>query len=197
MPTFIADPPQIIYLLLGGLLIVTGLIAAQRQDRKSVTAFAIAFFLMLIVFLVDRFAESPREEAERRAYMMAQAADAKNLDAFVEHVADKVTIANGNEKGKTLTREEVKTHPFWNTLRQFNVHVAVWDFSRDEVKQIGTNAVEIGFFAKGEEPGGGKQIPLYVRATFTKQSDGKYKLTTLRTFDPLDHEKGFPIPGFP
>jgi len=195
MPTFIADPPQIIYLLLGGLLIVTGLVAAQKQDRKSVTAFAIAFFLMLIVFLVDRFAESPREEAERRAYMMARAADAKNPDAFAEHVADKVTIANGNEKGKTITRDEVKSHPFWNLLRHSNVHVAVWDFSRDEAKIIG-NTVEIGFFSKGEEPGG-KQIPFYARATFTKQSDGKYKLTTLRTFDPIDHEKGFPIPGFP
>ena len=151
---------------------------------------------MLIVFLIDRLVESPREEAERRTYMMAQAADLKSPDAFVTHLADEVSIASGNEKGKTLTREQMKRSPFWDTLRHFDVHVAVWDFSRNHVKQINENTIEIGFMGKGEVRGG-EQIPVYVRSTFTRQSDGSFKLSAMRTFDPLNHDAPLSIPGFP
>jgi hypothetical protein len=196
MPPFLADPPQILYLVLGGLLVVTGAIAAQKQDRRAAIPFGVAALLMLLLFLIDRFSESPREEAVRRVYMMQMAADAKNPDALVAQVADRVTIAAGNESGKTLTREELKNHAFWGTLKAANVHVAVWGFSRDDVKEIDGNTVEIGFLGKGEIPGG-QQIPVYLRATFTKQADGSRKLTALRTFDPIDHSKAFPIPMFP
>ena len=49
MPTFLSDPPQIVYLLLGGLLVITGAIAAQKQDRRSAIPFSIAFLLTLPV----------------------------------------------------------------------------------------------------------------------------------------------------
>jgi hypothetical protein len=196
MPTFITDPPQLVYLVLGGLLIVTGAIAAQKQDRRAVVPFGLAFLLMLVVFLIDKFNESPREEAVRRAHLMAMSADAKNPDALSEHVADRVTVAAGNDTGKPVTKDELRKHPFWNTLRAANVHIAVWDFSREDVKEIDDTRVEIGFLAKGEVPGG-QQIPVYVRATFGKQPDGSRKLTTLRTFEPLDRSKPLPIPMFP
>jgi hypothetical protein len=196
MPTLLADPPQVLYLLLGGLLIGTGFLAAQRQDRRALIAFAGAFCLMMLLFGIDQAVESPREEAVRRTYTMAMAADAKNPDAFVEQLADRVTIASGNEPGKTLTREEVKTHPFWQTLRAFDVTINVKGFSRDDAKEINDSAVEIGFMGHGT-PRGQNSIPVYVRFTYAKQSDGSFKLTTMRFFDPVNHKQGFPIPGFP
>lgn len=200
MPTFLSDPPQVLYLLLGGLLVITGLVAAQRQDRRSVIPFAGAFFLILVLFVIDRAVETPREEAVRRTQVLAMAADAQNAgtfspDVFGEQLADRVTVASGNETGKVLTRDEVKRHPFWNSLRGHSVHVAVWGFSRDDAKQINDNTVEIGFMGKGES--GSNQIPAYVRATYTKQPDGSFKLSALRTFDPINHREGLPIPGFP
>jgi hypothetical protein len=192
----IIDPPQIVYLLLGGLLVVTGAIAAQKQDRRAVIPFGIAALLLLLIFLIDRFCESPREEAVRRVYMMQLAADAKNPDAMAEHVADKLMIVAGDGEGKTITREELKASSFWSILRSQNVHIAVWGFSRDDAKQINDNTIEIGFLGKGEIPGGA-QIPVYLRATFAKQTDGSWKLTILRTYDPIDHTKPFPIPMFP
>jgi hypothetical protein len=195
MPTFLSDPPQAVYLVLGALLVVTGAIAAQKQDRRAVIPFAVAFFLMLAVFLIDRLIDSPREEAVRRVMQMAMAADQKHPDAFAEHLADEVSVgAEGH--AKTLTRDELKKHSFWGMLRQFNVHVAVWDFSRDDVKVIDDNTVEIGFMGKGEIPGG-QQIPVYCRARFAKQPDSSFKITTLRTFEPLDHTRPLPIPGLP
>jgi hypothetical protein len=195
MPTFLSDPPQLVYILLAGLLIVSGALAAQKQDRRAVIPFGVAFLLMMLVFLIDRFSESPREEAVRRVHMMAMAADAKNPDAFVEHLADKVTVQTAEGQTKTATREEFKKSHFWSLLKQWNVHVAVWDFSRDDVKMINDNTVEVGFMAKGEADS--KQVPLYARATFSKQSDGTFKLTAFKSFEAIDRTKAFPIPNFP
>lgn len=200
MPTFLSDPPQTVYLVLGALLVVTGAIAAQKQDRRAVIPFAVTFFLMLAVFVIDRAVESPREEAVRRVHQMAMAADAKNAhtfspDAFGEHLADEVSIG-AEGQAKTLSRDQLKSHHFWQMLRQANVHVAVWDFSRDDVKVLDDNTVEIGFMGKGELDGG-QQIPVYCRARFSKQPDGSFKITSLRTFEPLDHSKPLLIPGLP
>ena len=195
MPTFLTDPPQALYLVLGGLLVVTALVAAQRQDRRTAIPFAAAFFLMLAAFLIDKLNESPREEAVRRAMLMAAAADAMRPDAFAEQLAEQVTIRTGPSQSKTLTREELKKHPFWDTLRTFDVHVAVWGFDRENARQVDPNTVEIGFMGKGEAQG--KPFPVYVRATYSKQPDGSYKLSSMGTFDPMKHDEYVAIPNFP
>lgn len=188
---FIADPPQWVYLVLAGLLVVTGALAAQKQDRRRALAFGVAFLLMLAVFVLDKLLESPREEATRRVYMMQVAADAKNPDLFVEHVADKLEI-----QSRPTTREDLRKSGFWPLLKQFNVRVAVWGFSRDDVKVIDDNTVEIGFMAKGEIEGG-KQLPVYCRGTFKKQPDGSFKMVTFKAVDPINRTNAVEIPNFP
>src|SRR5262245_47966749 len=126
MPTFISDPPQIVYIVLGVCLVVSGAIAAQKQDRRAILPFVAVFFAMLAVFLIDKFIESPREESVRRAQMMAAAADANHPDAFVAQVADTFEY-RGDGEPKKLTREQMKSHHIWSQLRQFDVHVAVWE----------------------------------------------------------------------
>lgn len=195
MPSFVADPPQWIYLVLGGLLVLTGILAAQKQDRRAVVPFGIAFLLMLLVFLLDRVGESPREEAIRRTILMGMAADAKNPDAFVEHVAEKVEIQNAQGQMQPTTREDLKKSHFWGLLRSFEVSVTVDTFSREDVKVINDNTIEIGFTAKGEAQQ--KRIPVYCRATYSKQPDGSYKMTAFKSFEFVDRTKAFPIPNFP
>ena len=46
------------------------------------------------------------------------------------------------------------------------------------MNEIDENTIEIGFLAKGEADG--KQIPIYFRATFARQSDGQMKLVAAR-----------------
>jgi hypothetical protein len=192
MPSFLADPPQWMYLVLGGLLVVTGAVATQKQDRRAVTAFGIAFLLMLFLFLLDRVGESPREEAIRRVHLMGMAADAKNPDAFVEHIADKVEVQTDQGRMQPATRDELKNAPFWTLLRQFNVRVTVDSFAREDVKVIDDNTIEIGFVAKGD-PQSGQRIPIYCRATFGKQSDGSFKLTAIKAFEFVNRTQAIPI----
>jgi hypothetical protein len=182
MPTFLSDPPQTFYLILGGIVVVTGAVAARRQDRKSLAAFAIALGALVLLVLIDRSIESPREEAVRRVNEMVNAADARNPDAFVAHLADTIEY-KGTGEPQRLTREQVRNSHFWSLLRVHNVHVAAWDFSRDDVREIDANTVEIGFLAKGEADG--KQFPVYFRATFSKQPDGQFRLTRFASFDAM------------
>ncbi|MCS6866564.1 MAG: hypothetical protein RMJ56_00585 [Gemmataceae bacterium] len=196
MPTFLIDPPQGVYLLLGGLLIVTGLIAAQKPGRRAIIPFVVAFFLLLGVFILDRLVESPREEAQRRSYLLALAADAKNPDLFTEQIADNLLVHTTGGQTKTLTRQEVQEHRFWDALRNFEVRITVWDFSRDDVHYPDDDSVEIGFMGKGEVRGG-PTIPVYIRTTYRRQADGSFKLSALRTFEALNRSQPYAIPQFP
>ena len=194
MPTFLTDPAPAFYLILLAFAVVTGSIAARYQDRSGAIHFGIALALLLLVFGFDRGIESPREEAVRRVQAMAHAADSKNPDAFVEHLADTIEY-RGGDKPVTVKKDEVRTSPFWPMLRQFNIAVRVWDFSQDDVKQIDASTIEIGFSAKGEADG--KPFLLYIKATFRKQPDGQWKLTAFASFKFENHNEPLTIPGFP
>lgn len=194
MPTFLSDPAPAFYLILLGFAVVTGAIAARYQDRPSLIRFGIAIAVLLLAYLIDKSFESPREEAVRRVQAMAQAADAKNPDAFVEHLADSFEY-RGGEKPTNAKKDEMRTAPFWDMLRQINARVTVWDFSRDDVKQVDANTIEIGFSGKGESDN--RPMMLYMKATFRKQPDGQWKLTAIASFKFEKHDEALAIPNFP
>jgi hypothetical protein len=191
MPAFLADPPQIVFLLLAAALIVTGLVWLNRRSRQALIAFLAVLLLAGIIVLLDRLFESPREEAVRRVQAMVAAADHRDPEAFTAHVADSVVYQGDNPV--TFSRDQLRQHHFWSILRQFNVHIAAWDFSRDDVIQADASTIEIGFLAKGEMDG--KQIPVYFRAAFKRQPDGQWKLNRLSSFDPIQRSKPLPVPG--
>jgi hypothetical protein len=193
MPTFLSDPTQGTYLFLIACAVIAAAVAARRQDKRSAVAFAVSLTLLLAVYLIDRSTESLREEAVRRATAMGEAANARNPDAFVEHLADTFEYTGAAQPSKK-TKGDVKANLFWNRLREHNVRVTTWDYSRAAAKEIDPSTVEIGFMAKGEVDG--KPIPFYIRATFKKQSDGAMKLTALRSFHPTNHNEPATIPSF-
>ncbi|MBA4187511.1 MAG: hypothetical protein C0467_05775 [Planctomycetaceae bacterium] len=192
MPTFFSDPPQIVYLVLAALLLLSGAVWANRRDRTSLKVFVGIVAVLTILLLLDRLFESPREDAVNRLQLMVKAADAKNPDAFVEHLADTVEMQTGGQS-KTEKREAIKASPFWGLLKQFDVRVVGWDFSQLETTDA--NKVEIGFMAKGEAQG--KPYPVYIRAMFTRQPDGKMKLTAFQSFNPVNRSEPIAIPYFP
>lgn len=196
MPTFLSDPPQSVYLLLFAAVLVSGAVWFNRRDnRRALVVFGSIGALFAVLLLLDLLFESPREESVRAVQTMVQAANTRDTNAFVAHVADTLEY-QGESTPVSLTREQVRVGGFWNNLRQFDARVAAWDFSRDDVRDAGANAIEIGFLAKGEARG--QQAPLYFRATFARQPDGKMRLTRLATFDPLQREnQRKTIPFFP
>jgi hypothetical protein len=193
MPTFLSDPSPTLYLVLAAVGVVAGVVWINRRTRKSLAVFLGVVAVVGVVFLIDAVFESPREEAVRRAQAIVKAADTRDTEAFVSHLADTLTY-QGDNATLTLTREQLRRANFWSVLHQFNVHVAAWDFSREDVKTIDGNTIEIGFLAKGEAEG--KQIPMYFRATFRKQPDGQMKLSGLASFDPVNRTERKDLSGY-
>ena len=194
MPTFLSDPPRVLFLLLLAAVVISGALAFRRQDRKSLIAFAISAILLVALWLISTLTESPREEAERRIQAMAKAAHEKNGDAFVAHAADTVEY-NGGSGARKLTREQVRTMGLWNLLKRYDVEVSVWDFDREQVKEISPTEIEIGFAGQGKVQG--TPIPYYFRAVFAKQANGEYRLTKLSSYDYVKRTELKAIPNFP
>jgi hypothetical protein len=177
MPSFLADPSPAVYLVLLAFALVTGALPARNQDRRTLIRFGIALAVLLLVYLMDKGNESPAEEAVRRINAMGQAADAKNPDAFVEHVADVVEY-RGSQAPTRMTKQELRNNPFWDMLRQNAVRVAVWDIA--PVGAATADSIEMKFSGKGEA--GGSPILLDFTATFRKQPDGSWKLASFASF---------------
>lgn len=189
MPLFLADPPPALYLVLLAIALVTGALAARNQDRRSLIRFGIALAILLAVRFIDKANDSPYEEAVRRVQAMAQAADAKSPDAFVEHMADSIEYRGSNTPTR-VTKQEFRRHPFWDMLRHNDVRVAVWNFSLPEEQPA--DGVEVKFSAKGES--GGSPVMMDIRAVFRKQADGSWKLAGFTSHKYGSNEL-FPIPN--
>jgi len=191
MPTFLSDPPQTVYLVLIGVAVGTGVIAARRQDRKSLVPFAVALGVLLLVYLLDRVGESPREEATRKIYEMAEAATAADGDRFVEHVSKSFDYRGAD-------RERVRKSGAWNEIKSRHARVAVWGFGQDAFERISDAELEIGFYAKAQTPDG-QAVLRYIKARFVKDPDGQYRVKTMKFFNPAENglKSDEPIDGFP
>ena len=192
MPVFLADPPPALSLVLAAAAIITGLVWLNRRSRRALLVFLAVLLLTVILILIDRLFVSPREDAVGQVQAMVAAADRHDPTAFAAHLADRVEY-QGEGLHVTFSRDQLRQHHFWSILQQFNVHVAAWDFSRDDVVQSDAKTITIGFLAKGETEG--KPFPVYFKATFQQQADGHWKLSRLASFDPIERSKPLGVPG--
>lgn len=198
MPAFLSDPPPTLYLMLFAAVLASGVILTRTRNRRSITIFAVSATLLGLVYLADRLSESPREASVREILEMVESATRHDPDGFVKHIAETFQYTDESGQTKTVTRAQVRNAGFWNLLRQHGVRVAAWDFSRADVTEPDANSIEIGFLAKGEEISSGKQVPMYFRATFTRQPDGTMKLTRLAPYDAVKRaNERKSLPGFP
>lgn len=196
MPTFLSDPPFAVYaLLLLGVIVAFGVWVNNRQ-RVSLMVFVSLVALLIAVFSIDRLFESPREESIRRVQEMAKAIDSRNTDAFLGNIADKLEYLGESTQPTSISREDLRKAGMWSVLKQHNVHVAAWDFAREDVTVVDEGTIEIGFLGKAEVEG--TQAPMYFRASFTRQPDGQMKLSKLASFDPVKRtNERKSIPNFP
>lgn len=198
MPTFLSDPPFVVYALLVIAAAVCIAVWLNRRDVKGRLAVATALALLIAVIVIDRLFESPREEAVRRVQAMARAADQRDPEGFLSHVADRIEYQGQGGQPRTVTRDDLRRSGAWSAIQSYDLHVATWDFDRNDVAEIDPNTIEIGFLGKAETRADGKQIPIYFRARFTRQPDGAMKMTGLASYDAIrrtNERKG--IPNFP
>jgi hypothetical protein len=196
MPTFLSDPPFILYAILVLAAIAGFGVWFNKRTRATLIVFGCILAALALVFLLDRLFESPREESVRRVKEMAKAIDERNTGAFLSHIADNFEYQGESEQLTPISREFLRKAGMWTLLKQYSVHVGVWDFTRDDVTVVDENTIEIGFLGKAEADG--KQAPMYFQARFARQADGQMKLTRLASYDPMKRKKERKsIPNFP
>jgi hypothetical protein len=195
MLTFLSDPSFSVYLVLAAAFLITFAVWFANRSRRSLAALGVVVGVIAILLAIDLLVESSREEAVRRAQAMVKAADTRDREVFLSHVADTVEY-RGESAPVTVTRDQLRKSQMWGVLEQYKAHVAAWDFSRHDVQEIDDNTIEIGFLAKGEAQG--QQVPMYFRAKFARQGDGQMKLVALASFDPMKRiNERKNIPYFP
>jgi ABC-type nickel/cobalt efflux system permease component RcnA len=190
VPAFLSQPPTALYLVLAVGFVIALAVWYRRRDKKSLLAMSGFGAILLGIYLVDRSAESPREQANRRAQAMAEAATAQDRARFLEQLSDSFNYNGAN-------KEKMRTSGMWDLIRNYNARIAVWGFGTPDYVEHGENEIEIGFYVKGESPG---HLPLtrFIRARFVRDPDGQFRAKTVKFYSTdggLNRED--PPPGFP
>lgn len=184
MPTSLSDPSFALYVVLGVVTALFGIVALRKQTRSSAINFAIPAALLVALFLIDKFVESPRENVVRKIHEMGSASRAKNHDDVFKHVSESFKYKSMDKAG---LRERAKA-----AEAQGYGGVTEWDLTRSEFKQVDENTVEQRFRAK---VGDSAAFQAAVVATFKKEADGEWRLSTFKLFNPIQASEEMEIPG--
>jgi hypothetical protein len=184
MPTALSDPSPTLYIVLAAIVVLLGSIAARRQKRSDVINFAIPALALLALFLIDRFFESPREQAVRKIQEMGKASRDKKYDDLFKHVSDSFKYKTMDKKG--LMEKAKQYQGMFGGISEYAL-------DRSQFKQIDDTTSEQAFRVKHN---GEPELHFQVLATFKKDPDGEWRLTTFRLFDPINSndEKDIPVP---
>ena len=182
MPTFLSDPSFTLYVALILGVFVTGGLLVRKQDRGSLIRASVAALLLLLLFLCDRFYESPREEAVRRVQTMGQAVNDRNWDGLFAQISDKFQYDKYDKKS---FRDLVVLR-----AQQHTATVAFKNFDRNNFVELPDGQLQIGFDALIFTPSAVERIPLYIEATFKKEADGQYRLQGFTVYDFINRSSG-------
>jgi hypothetical protein len=117
MPTVLSDPSPTLYVILGAVVVIFGAIAARRQKRSDVINFAIPAVLLVVVYLIDRAVESPREQVVKAIQEMEAATQNKKHDEVFKHVSESFKYKTLDKKGLQEKARLVESLPNWEGIK--------------------------------------------------------------------------------
>jgi hypothetical protein len=185
MPTFLAEPPVMVYaVLLLAALAAVGLWVRSRKPWAMILL-GVCVLLALVVFLLDRFNESPREQSVRIVTEMADSIKKKDWNTFSGHVSEKF-----NASGMTKNQMEAF---FRLAADRYNVRATAWEFALTDPPEMSDTEVVIRFDAKAETPDG-QQVFKHFTARFVKEGD-RFRMVTFTPFNYVQKNTPEPFPN--
>jgi hypothetical protein len=172
MPTFLSDPSISLYIVLSIVVFVLFGIWINRRQRGDLIRLLAGVAVLVALFLVDRFVESPREESTRKMQEIVTATKAKSADGVGKHISESFEY---NKWNKARLLEWVKS-VYGNT--QFE-GIDTSGYGRSEFEKIDDNKVKIIFEVWPTSYG----LPDYrhfCTATFVKDPDGQFRMQTFK-----------------
>jgi hypothetical protein len=186
MPTALSDPSRTFYILLAVIVVILGAVALRRQKKADVISFAIAAAVLLLVFLVDRAVDSPREEVDHVVAAMASAGQTANYDAVFQHVSDSFSYKGKNKQAARQAAETSRTY--------FPEGIRIWGVTPAGFKHLDDTTAEQEFDAQFVN---GPQTRHRCIGVFKKEN-GVWKMTTFRLYPVVgtaDPNQEATIPG--
>jgi hypothetical protein len=171
MPTALSDPTTSLYVILGAIAVILGLVAARRQKRSDVINFLIPAVALLALFVIDRATESPREQAVRKLQEMEAASQAKNYDEVFKHVSEAFQYKSLDKKALRDRANLALTH--------FPEGVRIWNATRNNFKEVNESTVEQEFDV---QPVNAPQFRHLCVGVFKKDPDGEWRLASFRLY---------------
>jgi hypothetical protein len=185
MPVFLAEPPVMLYaVLLLAALAAVGLWVRSRKPWAMILL-GVCVLLTLVVFLLDRFNESPKEHAVRIVTEMADSIKKKDWATFGGHVSEKFS-ANG------LTKKQMEGF-FRTAAERYNFRATAWDFSMTDPPEMNQSEVTIRFDAKAETPDGAQALKHFT-ARFVKEGD-RFRMVTFTPYNYVQKNTPEPLPN--
>jgi ketosteroid isomerase-like protein len=184
MPTFLSDPSQSLYIILVAIAVVLAAVAVRRQRRSDLFNFLIVAIPLLALVLIDVAVESPREQVEKAIKEMGTATRAKKVDDVFKHISDSFKYKSLDKKGLQDKARQAEAIGFGG--------ISEYDLARSGFRAIDANTIEQGFRVKHN---GQPEAHFYVVGTFKKDTDGQWRLSTFKVFDPVNIKDEKDIPG--
>lgn len=183
MPDLLSDPPTWMYVILSSPALVCFWAFVRYQTQKSLLRFILAAIAPTALLVCDRLFESPREEAVRRVELIVEALNQRDKDKVLEHISADFDY-------HTYKKPLLRNLATWDLITSHNVQFSAWDFDRDDIVDDKLpGEIAIGFSAIGKSPDA-TIPPVYIRATFTKDPDGRYRVKTFVVKDPMQKMNG-------
>ncbi len=188
MPSWLADDPSPVYLVLG--LIALGFFAAYwiRRKRKLLLGVAGAAVLAGAVGLVDYLVVTEHEQIVQHLVLMAEAASRRDLDRVFGHISK--DFQHGS-LDKAAFRQAAE-----RAIRRHNVRdVRIWDLEPSEIDSQ-TRTARIAFKVKVDSDFSRGADFYLCRAEFVLDADGHWRLKGFQIFNPfVNTEQPLQIPG--
>jgi hypothetical protein len=197
MPNALSDPSSTLYAILVIVVFVLAAMWFRNRTRGSLIRVLIAASVLVGLFLIDKLFESPREEATRKLYEMAEASQHQDWDPMLRNISDsfKYKSPGGREINKEDFRKLTKTIALIPGFKG----VIVWDFDRANFRPIDNDNFKIGFQAKPKDVPNPEWIA-WIVATFHHDPDGEWRMSGFNRYELVKQDRNdnppMDIPGF-
>jgi hypothetical protein len=190
MPVFISDPSPTTYVIIAIMVAALGGFYFRSRKTKDLFPLIGGAAVLLTLILIDRFVESPREEATRKMNEMSAASARKKWDEVFTNVSESFIYKSGS--GMTQTDKKGLREKVRSVESMIDKGFVVWNMSRDDFKQMNDTTLEIGFSAKVKDR---DETTSYVKAIFTKDSDGQWRMSSFICYEPINTKERRILPG--
>ena len=185
MPTFLSDPSPTLYLILGVITVVLGVLALRSKRKRETIAFVIFALLLVGPFVCDKLFDSPREHSIKTMKQIQDASAAKNWDVAFGQISDSFRY-NGPTGDANIDKKKLRAM-LHGVEPMIEKGLFFRDFHRDDFRMINETHLEMGFSAGAV---GIPQSNRFVVGIFVLDPDGEWRLQGFRIYESAQSRDG-------